>query len=95
MILDNKNENQKVYEWLGEYTESGKIDIVTGYFTVGALAYLSKQINDKVKNFRMVLEDIVNIVINKESYKSICTDILELKKLLASIIISSKKKRNS
>jgi len=31
MILDNKNENQKVYEWLREYTESGKIDIVTGY----------------------------------------------------------------
>ena len=43
MILDNKNENQQVYEWLREYTESGKIDIVTGYFTVGALAYLSKQ----------------------------------------------------
>ncbi len=61
MILDNKNENQKVYEWLKEYTESGKIDIVTGYFTVGALAYLSRQINEKIKNFRMVLGDIVNI----------------------------------
>ena len=61
MILDNKNENQKVYEWLREYTESGKIDIVTGYFTIGALAYLSRQINEKIKNFRMVLGDIVNI----------------------------------
>jgi len=61
MILDNKNENQKVYEWFKEYTESGNIDIVTGYFTVGALAYLSRQINDKIKNFRMVLGDIVNI----------------------------------
>ncbi len=61
MILDNKNENQKVFEWLKEYTESGKIDIVTGYFTVGALAYLSRQINNKIKNFRMVLGDIVNI----------------------------------
>ncbi|KPA09840.1 hypothetical protein MHK_009955 [Candidatus Magnetomorum sp. HK-1] len=39
MILDNKNENLKVYEWLREYTESGKMDIVTGYFTVGALVY--------------------------------------------------------
>ena len=61
MILDNKNENQKVYEWLREYTESGKIDIVTGYFTVGALAYLSRQINNKIENFRIVLGDIVNI----------------------------------
>jgi len=61
MILDNKNENQKVYEWLREYTESGKMDIVTGYFTIGALAYLSRQINKKIKNFRMVLGDIVNI----------------------------------
>ncbi len=61
MILDNKNENQKVYEWVREYTESGKIDIVTGYFTVGALAYLSRQINSKIKIFRMVLGDIVNI----------------------------------
>ena len=58
MILDNKNENQKVYEWLREYTESGKMDIVTGYFTIGALAYLSRQINKKIKNFRMVLGDV-------------------------------------
>lgn len=66
MIIDNKNENQKVYEWLREYTESGKMDIVTGYFTVGALAYLSRQINDKIKKFRMVLGDIVNIDIIKD-----------------------------
>ena len=60
MILDNKNENQKVYEWLKKYTEAGKIDIVTGYFTVGALSYLSRQINGKIKEFRMVLGDIVS-----------------------------------
>jgi len=61
MLLDNKNENQKIFEWLREYTESGKMDIGTGYFTIGALAYLSRQINRKIKNFRMVLGDIVNI----------------------------------
>ena len=60
MILDNKNENQKIYEWLREYTESGRIDIVTGYFTIGALAYLSRQVNNKIKNFRLVLGDIVH-----------------------------------
>jgi len=61
MILDNKNEHQKVYKWLTEYTESGKIDMVTGYFTIGALAYLSCHINEKISAFRMVLGDIVNI----------------------------------
>ncbi len=38
MILDNKNNEKRVYEWLNEYTETGKMDIVTGYFTVGALS---------------------------------------------------------
>ena len=61
MILDNKNNNKKVYEWLNEYTEEGKMDVVTGYFTIGALAYFSQQVNKKIKNFRFVLGDIVNI----------------------------------
>ena len=60
MLLDNENDEKKVHEWLSEYTEEGKLDIVTGYFTVGALAYLSQQVNDKVTDFRFVLGDIVN-----------------------------------
>ena len=43
MILDNENENLKVHEWITKYTQTGKLSIVTGYFTVGALAYLSKE----------------------------------------------------
>ena len=61
MILDNENENLKVHEWISSYTEQGTFDIVTGYFTIGALAWLSKTINDKISDFRMVLADIVNI----------------------------------
>lgn len=61
MILDNENENLKVYEWVSSYTEDGKLDIVTGYFTVGALAWLSKEVNEKISDFRLVLGDIVNI----------------------------------
>ena len=61
MILDNENSNLKVHEWLAKYTDEGKLDIVTGYFTIGALAYLSNKVNDKVSNFRLVLGDIVNI----------------------------------
>ena len=61
MILDNENSNLKVYEWIVKYTEEGTVDIITGYFTVGALAYLSQQINQKIAKFRLVLGDIVNL----------------------------------
>lgn len=60
MILDNENENLKVHEWISKYTEGGKFDIVTGYFTIGALAYLSQEIKEKIEYFRLVLGDIVN-----------------------------------
>lgn len=66
MILDNENENLKVHEWITEYTEKGKLDIVTGYFTIGALAYISKNINEKVSEFRLVLGDIVNVFNEEE-----------------------------
>ncbi|MBL7681755.1 MAG: DEAD/DEAH box helicase family protein [Flavipsychrobacter sp.] len=61
MLIDNENDNLKVHEWISSYTEAGKIDIVTGYFTVGALAWLSKEVNDKISEIRLVLGDIVNI----------------------------------
>lgn len=60
MILDNENSNKKVYEWIYDYTNSGVFDIVTGYFTVGALAYISSCTNDKINKYRFVLGDIVN-----------------------------------
>ena len=50
MILDNENKNRKVHEWITDYTEKGQLDIVTGYFTIGALAYLSEHVNEKISN---------------------------------------------
>ncbi len=41
MLLDNENQNRKVHEWIAEHTKSGTLDIVTGYFTIGALAWFS------------------------------------------------------
>ena len=49
MILDNKNTNLKVHEWIAKYTKEGNISLVTGYFTIGALAYLSDKINKKLE----------------------------------------------
>ena len=65
MLLDNENKNKKVHEWITEYASTGKMDIVTGYFTVGALAYISGCINDKIKEYRFVLGDIVNVDANE------------------------------
>lgn len=60
MIIDNENQKLKVHEWITKYNEEGTLDVVTGYFTIGALAYLSKCTNDKIENYRFVLGDIVN-----------------------------------
>lgn len=66
MLLDNENENLKVHEWIAKYTEDGTLDIVTGYFTVGALAYLSQQVNKRITEFRFILGDIVNLDIDTD-----------------------------
>ncbi len=59
-IIDNENDNKKVHEWISSYTCEGKLDWVTGYFTIGALAWLSRQTNHLIYHYRFVLGDIVN-----------------------------------
>jgi len=60
MILDNQNNNLKVYEWLSKYINSGELSLVTGYFTIGALAYLSDLNKDLISKYRIILGDIVS-----------------------------------
>jgi len=55
MILDNENDNLKVHEWIAKYTQNGTLSIVTGYFTIGALAYLSKTTQAKIEKYRFIL----------------------------------------
>ncbi len=66
MILDNENENLKVHEWITKYTQTGKLSIVTGYFTVGALAYLSRTTKEKIDEYKFILGDIVNFDVDKD-----------------------------
>lgn len=66
MILDNEDK-RKVYEWISKYTDEGALDVVTGYFTIGALQWLSKEMNDKIFSFRIVLGDIVSADLGKQS----------------------------
>ena len=54
MILDNAETERTVGRWITDWTGEGQIDAVTGYFTVGALAYLSEQLSDRISRFRFV-----------------------------------------
>jgi ERCC4-related helicase len=72
MLIDNKtsfedNKPNTVYDLLKKYTEQGNLDLVTGFYTIGALAMLGKEINTP-KQFRMILGNIMqeeNTKINK------------------------------
>lgn len=68
MILDNdkQNEKRKVHEWIKRYTHEGTISLVTGYFTVGALAYLSHLTRNKIEEYKFILGDIVNFESGKD-----------------------------
>jgi ERCC4-related helicase len=85
MLLDNST-GKTVWEKLKKYNESGEMDIVTGYFTIGALAWFAKQTN-KVNKYRFILGKIANKDYDQitamdllNSEKSI-EKVLELKKL--------------
>ncbi len=68
MILDN-SKDRKVSEWIEKYIEQGAIDIVTGYFTIATLAYISKKVNQQTSKFRLVLGDIVNF--DREEHRAL------------------------
>jgi ERCC4-related helicase len=56
MILDN--EKRSVHEWITKHTHDGKIQLVTGYFTIGALAWMSEKLNQKISRFDLVLGEM-------------------------------------
>jgi hypothetical protein len=59
VIVDNKTEGRKrVHEHLSAMLEAGTLDIVSGYFTIGALVWLARQNTGKIRRTRMVLGDL-------------------------------------
>lgn len=80
MILDN--EKRAVHEWLEKHTKIGTLDIVTGYFTIGALAFLSKNINEKIKKFDFILGDIVNYDIQQDRTLNLLNENISLSSAL-------------
>ncbi len=59
MLLDNSDNSKKVHEWITTYTAEGRIDAVTGYFTIGALAFLSDHLNERISRFRFLVGDLI------------------------------------
>lgn len=60
MILDNQNKHLKIHEWIEQNIHNGSFDIVTGYFTIGAIAFLSENTNNKIAEYRFIIGDIVS-----------------------------------
>jgi hypothetical protein len=63
MLLDNKtksddNEYYKVYDFIKNYAENGNLDIVSGFFTVHALALFKDEVNSPEK-FRLILGNLL------------------------------------
>lgn len=59
VIVDNKTDGKKrVHEHLTALLGTGTLDIVSGYFTIGALAWLARQSAGKITRTRMVLGDL-------------------------------------
>ena len=63
MLLDNKtktedNEHYKVFDFIKANTENGTLDLVTGYFSVNALALMKDHIN-AVEKFRLILGNLM------------------------------------
>ncbi|OAV72941.1 Hef nuclease [Bacteroidales bacterium Barb6] len=63
MLLDNKTQKDdgelfKVSDFIKKYTEDGNLDVVTGFFSVNALALMQDELSQAEK-FRLVLGNLI------------------------------------
>lgn len=63
MLLDNKtltddNEPYKVFDFIKDNTKKGSLDLVTGFFSINALALMKDDINS-VEKFRLILGNLM------------------------------------
>ena len=83
MLLDNKtksNENDyfKVFDLLADYVETGRVDIVTGYFSAGAIAKFFDEVNS-AKSFRMILGDLLQTDAKDDKIINLLSDCLSVR----------------
>ncbi|MCG2754195.1 MAG: phospholipase D-like domain-containing protein [Desulfobacteraceae bacterium] len=94
MLLDNKtrsNENRyfRVFDLLSNYVETGRVDIVTGYFSASAIAKLSDEVNN-AKSFRMILGDLLQTEAKDDKIINLLSDSLAVDQTLF-LSVSAKK----
>jgi len=74
MLFDNSTKDKSVATWLEQHTYEGKLDVTSGYFTVGILSFLSDKLNDKISDFRFILGDIVSVDQDKDKPVNLLTE---------------------
>ena len=82
MLVDNHSTEFKVHSFIQQYINEGSMDIVTGYFTVGALCYFANLTNEKIAQYRIILGDITQRDITEISSLDLLNADLSLEKAL-------------
>jgi len=94
MLLDNKTKSNetghfRVFDLLSNYVEDGRVDIVTGYFSVAAIARLFDEVNN-ARSFRIILGDLLQTEIKHDKIINLLSDCLSVNHAF-NLSISAKK----
>ena len=83
MLVDNHSTEFKVHSFIQQYINDGSMDIVTGYFTVGALCHFANLTNEKIAQYRIILGDITQRDVTEISSLDLLNADLSLEKALS------------
>ena len=83
MLVDNHSTDFKVHSFIQQYINDGSMDIVTGYFTVGALCHFVNLTNEKIAQYRIILGDITQRDVTEISSLDLLNADLSLEKALS------------
>lgn len=83
MLVDNHSTEFKVHNFIKQYINDGSMDIVTGYFTVGALCHFANLTNEKIAQYRIILGDITQRDVTEISSLDLLNADLSLEKALS------------
>lgn len=83
MLVDNHSTEFKVHNFIQQYINDGSMDIVTGYFTIGALCHFANLTNEKIAQYRIILGDITQRDVTEISSLDLLNADLSLEKALS------------
>ena len=83
MLVDNHSTEFKVHSFIQQYINEGSMDIVTGYFTVGALCHFANLTNERIAQYRVILGDITQRDVSEISSLDLLNADLSIEKALS------------